>query len=350
MKTRMKTRWLLFLAASIVLISLALVSYEPKASTAGPNVYVVKVNVLFHQTHPFSIITAKKIKDIEARSGGRLKFEMFYGGSLTPLREALGGLQRGAYEGMVGVLGWWAGMDARFNIAAGCPFLARDTDDYDNLIRTTDLSKMIDRACGRFNTVRVGWDVLDGYQILTKIKPVRKLEDMQGLKIRAGGIADKLALKKLGAIPVDVVTAEIYPALEKGVIDGAILNESSTTAYKLEELIRYVTQINLIPGIMGNLLFNQDFWKGLPTDLQTSVVKTYDDWDRRTRKYWEAEIIKSIDIIKARGVEFIKVDEEERQRWVKIGGLPIWEWTADKISGADGETFLKIAKEHSGLK
>jgi TRAP-type C4-dicarboxylate transport system substrate-binding protein len=61
----------------------------------------------------------------------------------------------------------------------------------------------------------------DPYFIVTTNKPVRKMEDLKGVKLRAPGGRASETLKALGAVPVMVRMPELYVALEKGVIDGA---------------------------------------------------------------------------------------------------------------------------------
>jgi len=51
-------------------------------------------------------------------------------------------------------------------------------------------------------------------------KPVQKIEDLKGLKMRIGGFAGKI-VTRLGVVPQQIAAGDIYPALEKGTIDGA---------------------------------------------------------------------------------------------------------------------------------
>jgi TRAP-type mannitol/chloroaromatic compound transport system substrate-binding protein len=51
-------------------------------------------------------------------------------------------------------------------------------------------------------------------------KPITKLEDLKGLKMRLGGFAGRI-VSRLGVIPQQIAAGDIYPALEKGTIDGA---------------------------------------------------------------------------------------------------------------------------------
>ena len=51
-------------------------------------------------------------------------------------------------------------------------------------------------------------------------KPITKMEDLKGLKFRLGGFAGKI-MQSVGVVPQQIAGGDIYPALEKGTIDGA---------------------------------------------------------------------------------------------------------------------------------
>lgn len=67
------------------------------------------------------------------------------------------------------------------------------------------------------------------------------------------------ALSKLGATPVNVNSGDVYPALEKGVIDGAWFGLYTLKAYKLVDIVKYITLVDIastsINGIFLNLMY-----------------------------------------------------------------------------------------------
>jgi TRAP-type C4-dicarboxylate transport system substrate-binding protein len=76
---------------------------------------------------------------------------------------------------------------------------------------------------------------------------VNQLEDFKGKKIRVFAPAQARYLTALGAEPVSMTTADVYPSLQRGVIDGAITGTDSVKAASLWEVTKYMTNINIPP-------------------------------------------------------------------------------------------------------
>ncbi len=108
-------------------------------------------------------------------------------------------------------------------------------------------------------------------------KPVRTLEDLRGLKLRTSGAWLEMA-KELGAAPVTLAAGEIFPALERGVIDAL---EWSTLSENVPSGFHKVAKYIVVPGIHQptspwELVINKKAWNALsPSDkaLVETVAK-----------------------------------------------------------------------------
>ncbi len=115
-------------------------------------------------------------------------------------------------------------------------------------------------------------------------KPVRTLEDLKGLKLRTSGAWLEMA-KDLGAAPVTLAPGEIYPALERGVIDAA---EWSTPSQNIPTGFHKVAKYVIIPGVhqptfVWELIVNKGVWAKLSdADKKlfedTARLVTFDSW------------------------------------------------------------------------
>lgn len=74
----------------------------------------------------------------------------------------------------------------------------------------------------------------------TNKKPVRTMEDLSGLKIRATGQMAEV-LKALGGSPVPLQMPDVYDALRRGVIDGVTVDLSPLKYWKFSEVVKYTT-------------------------------------------------------------------------------------------------------------
>jgi TRAP-type mannitol/chloroaromatic compound transport system substrate-binding protein len=104
-------------------------------------------------------------------------------------------------------------------------------------------------------------------------KPITKKEDYKGLKIRTFGYWGQV-LEKAGASIVTLPGAEVYPSLERGVIDACELGTpEGDFAIGLHEICDYCYAPGVhSPGNVHYLMCNKESWEELPTDIQ-SIVK-----------------------------------------------------------------------------
>ncbi|QBR41973.1 twin-arginine translocation signal domain-containing protein [Kerstersia gyiorum] len=101
--------------------------------------------------------------------------------------------------------------------------------------------------------------------------PLDALTDFKGRKIRVFAPAQARFLTALGAEPVSMTTADMYPALQRGIIDGAITGTEHVKASSLWEVTRYMTNIN-IPPMGSYIVLGARSWARLPADLQQIFI------------------------------------------------------------------------------
>jgi TRAP-type C4-dicarboxylate transport system substrate-binding protein len=113
-------------------------------------------------------------------------------------------------------------------------------------------------------------------------KPIRKPEDLQGLRIRTPGAPIwQESIRSLGATPVALAFGEIYPALQQKVIDGCDNVYNATYAGRLYEVTKYVSEtahILLINfQVMSAKYFNSlppEYQKILEEECETAGIET----------------------------------------------------------------------------
>jgi TRAP-type transport system periplasmic protein len=104
-------------------------------------------------------------------------------------------------------------------------------------------------------------------QAIFSRKPLRTLADFKGQKIRVNGVAMASLVAGLGAQPLTVPFADMYPSLERGALDAGITGTSPGLGLRLYEVSKYlVGPIAMRPHL--NLSINKAAWKRLPPDLQ----------------------------------------------------------------------------------
>jgi TRAP-type C4-dicarboxylate transport system substrate-binding protein len=104
-------------------------------------------------------------------------------------------------------------------------------------------------------------------------KPIRSLEDFQGMKIRTANPHVTKALKAFGAVPVTMAVTESYTALERGVVDGTVLPWEGLYVFNQAELLKYSTETDFYTMTMM-VVMNKRRYDSLPKDIKKVIDQT----------------------------------------------------------------------------
>lgn len=122
------------------------------------------------------------------------------------------------------------------------------------------------------NIISLGSLLYSPNNAIMTTKPIIKLEDFKGKKIRGWGKTLTAILEKWGAAGVVMSSSDVYMAMERGTIDGVFSGMTSFWARKWFEPAKYV---NVIDGFLPSpftLAANLDFWNGLHPDQQRALI------------------------------------------------------------------------------
>ena len=155
----------------------------------------------------------------------------------------------------------------------------------------------------------------NGALIHTVDKPVRKLSDLKGLRIRSPGPAVNAMLEYEGASALALPPSQIYEGLEKGSLDGLATTWDLVAAVRANEVLKYHTDCRLYAAAFFYLM-NKNSYAKLPKELQKLIDETSGEallakvggwWDK-----WDG--VGKQDAVK-RGQTIIVIDDAERRQW-----------------------------------
>ncbi len=182
--------------------------------------------------------------------------------------------------------------------------------------------------------------------LFTKV-PVRKLEDLQGLEIRATGLSAQ-TLQALGASPVAMAQSEAYEALSKGVVQGNLSPVEVLQGWRHAEVTDYLT---LTPFLYNTLFFitmNLDQWNALPPDIQKTILEVNEHYlEEVALGLWDKQNEAALKwAVEEEGLEIIELSADEAKRWIdKVE--PLQETFKNKMeeAGLPGEEALDLVKQ-----
>ena len=299
-------------------------------------------STFFPAPHKNAVLASEWAKEIEKQTNGVVKIDMFVGGTLTPADQCYDGVVKGISDIGFSVLSYTKG---RFpfmevlDLALGC----RSGYKYTKLCNAF-YEKFHPKE---LDEVKVMYLHGHGPGIVhTKKKPVHKLEDLKGLKIRCTGTTQKI-VSHLGALPVGMTQTETYDALSKGVVDGLVSPLETLKGFKFAEVVKYTTEdYGASYGMCFFVVMNKKKWASLPKDVQATIEKINQEWIEKQGKAWDEIDKEGREYALSKGVELIQLSKEEDERWTKAVQPLFQEYiTSMKAKGLPGEEAVAFCQE-----
>ena len=247
-------------------------------------------------------------KKIEADTGGSLKFEIFPGGTLSSGTTTLKAIGNGTVD-----MGLLADVYNPTDVPVSTTISDLAVFGKDARVMTGAVNQMLLVDCAecrndylRNKVIPLASYSLTPYYFMCAKAPVRSLEEIKGKKIRATGSMGQL-VAALGGVPVNITSAEMYEAVQRGQADCAAGPLPWLKTYTMWEVANSVTftPIGTYHGTnIANMTYatwkklapkeRQAFIKHLP-NLVRSMAEGYEDDDHSIKGEAEAKGVKWYD-------------------------------------------------------
>jgi len=213
---------------------------------------------------------ALKFKELaEAKTKGRVKVEVYPNSQLYKDREELEALQLGAVQMLAPSVSKFGPLGVRKFEVFDMPYLFPDERSLEKVVEGPVGSGLFKLLEPKGIEGLAYW--FNGFKEFTANKPLRKLDDFKGLKIRIqSSKVIEGEIKALGAIPQVMAFSEVYTALQQGVVDGEENTPSNKYTQKMHEVQKHMTMSDH-GVVMYAVVVNKKFWDGLPPDIRKSL-------------------------------------------------------------------------------
>jgi TRAP-type transport system periplasmic protein len=282
-----------------------------------------------------------KVKEL---SQGRMEIRVHAASSLYPGPEMLPALLDGRVE-IAPVLSAYL-TDVLLELGVlELPFLTQTLDEHRKAaeaLRSYSTDMMAKRGL-KLLTVH-SWPT----QQIFSNQPIRTLADWKGKKLRVYGSESADLAKALGAAPVSIPFGEVYTALQRGVVDGAMTSATNAEPMKFFEVSKFMNFWNLSGGSTEWLATNVKAWNALPKDLQDVVQAALKAVDFENKEWADAKALDDrarkrvvelgMTIVDPSPEEIAKARQASRSAW------DIWL----KRTGANGKNAMDIAAKALG--
>ena len=283
-------------------------------------------------------------KLVEERTKGAVKIEVYANSVLYKDKEEMEALQLGAVQMLAPTPGKFGPLGVKEFEALDLPYLF---DSLEDEIRVTSgpigqglLAKLENKGIHGL----AFWN--NGFKQMTSNKPLRTPADFKGQKLRIqSSKVIEAQMRAVDAIPQVMAFAELYQAMQTGVVDGQENPTNVIYPSKLYEVQKYLTVSD--HGYHGYaVIVNAKFWAGLPPDIRTTLEGAMKD----TANYFNTSARKENDdglaAIKASGkTEIIVLTPDEKRAWKKAF-LKVHDEMAERVGG---KAFVQAIYKETGF-
>ena len=281
-------------------------------------------------------------KEVETRTGGKVKVKTFPGGTLLNAKNMVEGVTSGIADIGNFAMSYQPG---RFPVA-------ESVDLYHGFTSASVASQVLFDLVRKyqpreFEKVKVITLFTCPPTNFMTVKPVKSLKDLKGMELRVAGTSAEV-LKRLGGVPVAMPQSETPEAIQKGVVKGMVSSLEILQDFKFAAYTPFATMVNL-PVVSFAVVMNKAKWNSLPAD----VKKVIDDLSREqavwTGEYVDRHVQEALEWSKMNHKHQVLRLPAEEQQQIQTLLAPMTEDYIRKVS-AQGLNGKQIVADVQALK
>jgi TRAP-type transport system periplasmic protein len=278
--------------------------------------------------------------EVEKRTRGELKFDLYPGSSLMKTVAQFSALRKGALDLSLYPLAYAGGEVPEVNIGL-MPCLVT-TYQQGLAWKKAPIGKELLASLEKKGIKMVTW-IWQAGGVASRAGAVVVPDDVKGLKIRGGSREMDLMLKEAGGIISSVPSNEIYAAMQTGSLDAAVTSSTSLISFRLDEISKNVTS-----GLKGSfwfmlepLIMSKDIYDSLTPDQRKVVSTVGEELEAFGLQQCKQDDLELANVYKKAGVKVSEFSPAALDKWRAIAQATAWKDFAAR--NADCEHLLKLA-------
>ena len=288
---------------------------------------------------------AERFKQLaEARTGGRVRVEVYPNSTLYKDGEEMEALQLGSVQILAPSMSKFGPMGLPEFELFDLPYIFPDRAGLRRVL-DGDIGRDLLKRLDSKGIVGLGfWD--NGFKVMSANRPLHAVADFKGLKMRikSSKVLDA-QMRALGAMPQVMAFSEVYQALQTGVVDGTENSPPNLYTQKMYEVQKYVALSN--HGYDGYaVIAGKKFWDGLPADIRTTLEGAMRDATDFENQLSLKENEDAIARVRASGrCTVYELTPDEQAAWQKAL-LPVHREMESRI----GKSLIDAVYRETGIK
>jgi len=266
---------------------------------------------------------------VKALTNGRLEITPYSAGIIVPTFEALDALQNNVIQCMHMWPGYFSGKEPA--LAAISDMVAAYSHPWqkDAWMYYKGGWEMLNEMYRPYNAYTVGW-MFWGIESMVSTKPIRRMEDFKGLKMRVPQGMTAMLMQKLGASVVVLPGGEVYSALDKGVINTSDwATPSMNQRMGFYQVAKYTNSPGFHSMPLGDFTVNIKEWNKLPDDIKHILKTACREWCWDSIERIAIDDIRALKEMKEKGITAMAWSEEDLKK-VRAVAMEVWDEFAKK--------------------
>jgi tripartite ATP-independent transporter DctP family solute receptor len=318
-----------------VLIILPLVITLP---AFGQQKFVLKFNHVLGVKEPYHQGFTDWAKAVDEKTKGGLKIEVFHSAQLGVEEDIIEQMRQGANVGQNTDSARLGNYVPGIAVMNG-PYFATTLEEVIKIKNTPTVKAWTDELANKFGLKVLSFTWVQGYRHFFTNKPIRKPEDLKGMRIRTPPAPIwQESIRALGATPVALPFGEMYTALQQKAIEGVELVYNNIPAGRFYEVLKYANETRHIMLINFEVM-SAKYFNSLPADYQKILVEECDKAGLETSKRILASELEVKKQLIARGM--VAVEDVDIAAFKKAGEKA---YEVLKITDAKNKVYKEMGK------
>jgi tripartite ATP-independent transporter DctP family solute receptor len=275
------------------------------AHAQAAKTYSLKFNHVLGPKEPYHEGFLNWAKAVEARTNGGLKIEVFHSAQLGKEEDILEQIRQGANIGQNTDSARMGNYVPGIAVMNG-PYFAETLEDVAKLRKAPTVVRWQEELATKYGFKVLSFSWVQGYRHFFTNKPIRKPDDLRGLRIRTPPAPIwQESIRALGATPVAMAFTEMYPGLQQKAIDGVELVYNNIPGGRFYEVLKFANETKHIMLINFEVV-SAKWFDALPKEHQQILVEECDKAGEATSRQifkLEAEVEQQL---KGRGMTIVK--------------------------------------------
>jgi len=313
--SKLSTAGIAILAAGLILAGCGSSGGSKGSSAQGGNTkqetIVLKLGHVSAPDLPYDIASKGFAKEVEERTNGKVKIEVFGGGQLGGDRDMIEQVQLGTLDFFAGSTAALTNFVPEFELM-DLPFLF---NSHEHVYRALDgeIGDFLNEKLEAAGFKNLGYWEQGFKNISNNKREIRTAKDMEGIKMR---IQESPLLsetyKALGATATPMPFTEVYVAIQQGVVEGYEGSIVPFSDIKLYEVQKYLSEARISFGA-AVLIMNKEKFESLDPDIQQILIEAGEKYELEERKVNQAKINELMDMVAEKGVQITRYEELDIQ-------------------------------------